>query len=593
MSEEPKLSPVEGFKAESNYLRGTIAPELTDGNDFFGKESIQLLKHHGTYQQDDRDHRSAARAGGGKSDKAFMFMVRTRIPGGKLTSDQMLAELDLCDELGNTTLRATTRQGLQLHGVVKDNLKAVIRRINDVQLTTLAACGDVERNIMCCPAPHHHDPVHAQMQELTDRLAAHLAPRTRAYHEIWLKDLANGEDQLVAGGSNGHAHENGHVHEVEPIYGPTYLPRKFKTAIGLPGDNCVDLYANDLGIMAICENYQIVGYNLLVGGSMGVTPSAKKTFPAVAKRMCFVTPDQVVDVATEIIKVQRDFGNRADRKVARLKYLIADWGVERFKAKVEEYYGRKLAPPHPDDVRGFDDHLGWHDQGDGRWFYGLNIENGRIHDVESFRLKTAIREICRTYRPHLRITSHQSILFTDIAPENRVAIEDVLRSHGVKLSHEISNARRWSMACVAWPTCGLSITEAERALPGIIDGVEVELAKLGLSSERFTIRMTGCPNGCARPYNSDVGLVGKTGGKYTVFVGGRLLGDRLNFIYKDLVPEEEVVSTLRPLFIYFKQSRHPGETFGDFCHRKGAENLLAWTAEFEAQTAGEGQAVAT
>lgn len=593
MSDEPKLSPVEGFKAESNYLRGAIGPELTDGNDFFGKESIQLLKHHGTYQQDDRDHRSAARAGGGKSDKAYMFMVRTRVPGGKLTSDQMLAELDLCDELGNTTLRATTRQGLQLHGVVKENLKAVIRRINDVQLTTLAACGDVERNIMCCPAPHHHDPVHAQMQELTDRLAAHLAPRTRAYHEIWLKDLANGEDQLVAGGSNGHVHENGHAHEVEPIYGPTYLPRKFKTAIGLPGDNCVDLYANDLGIMAICENYQIVGYNLLVGGSMGVTPSAKKTFPAVAKRMCFVTPDQVVDVATEIIKVQRDFGNRADRKVARLKYLIADWGVERFKAKVEEYYGRKLAPPHPDDVRGFDDHLGWHDQGDGRWFYGLNIENGRIHDVESFRLKTAIREICRTYRPNLRITSHQSILFTDIAPENRVAVEDILRTHGVKLSHEISNARRWSMACVAWPTCGLSITEAERALPGIIDGVEVELAKLGLSSERFTIRMTGCPNGCARPYNSDVGLVGKTAGKYTVFVGGRLLGDRLNFIYKDLVPEEEVVSTLRPLFIYFKQSRHPGETFGDFCHRKGAENLLAWTTEYEAQTAGEGHAVAT
>jgi sulfite reductase (ferredoxin) len=583
MSDEPKLSPVEGFKAESNYLRGTIPEELADGNDFFGKESIQLLKHHGTYQQDDRDHRSAARASGGKSDKAFIFMVRTRVPGGKLTSDQLLAELDLCDELGNATLRATTRQGLQLHGIVKENLWQTIHRINEVQLTTLAACGDVERNIMCCPAPHHHDPVHAQMQELTDRLAEHLAPRTRAYHEIWLKDPATGEQRLVAGGSNGH--------EVEPVYGPTYLPRKFKTAIGLPGDNCVDLYANDLGIMAICENYQIVGYNLLVGGGMGVTPSAKKTFPAVAKRLCFVRPEEVVDVATEIIKVQRDFGNRTDRKVARLKYLIADWGVERFKAKVEEYYGRKLAPPHPDDVRGFDDHLGWHDQGDGRWFYGLNIENGRIHDEGGFRLKTALREICRTYRPNLRLTSHQSILFTDLAPENRVGLEDILRTHGVKLSHEISNARRWSMACVAWPTCGLSITEAERALPGIIDGIEVELAKLGLSSERFTIRMTGCPNGCARPYNSDVGLVGKTAGKYTVLVGGRLLGDRLNFVYKDLVPEEEIVATLRPLFIYFKQARHPGETFGDFCLRKGQENLLAWSAEYEAQ-AGEGQAVA-
>ena len=584
MSDESKLSPVEGFKAESYYLRGEIRGELTDGNDFFGKESIQLLKHHGTYQQDDRDHRSASRSSGGKSDKAFMFMVRTRVPGGKLTSDQLLAELDLCDELGNTTLRATTRQGLQLHGVVKENLQAVIRRINEVQLTTLAACGDVERNIMCCPAPHHHDPVHAQMQELTDRLAAHLAPRTTAYHEIWLRDPDTGEDQLVAGGSNGHV--------IEPSYGPTYLPRKFKTAIGLPGDNCVDLYTNDLGIMAICENYQIIGYNLLVGGSMGVTPSAKKTFPALAKRMCFVTPDQVVDVATEIIKVQRDFGNRADRKVARLKYLIAEWGIERFKAKVEEYYGHKLAAPHHDDVRGFDDHLGWHDQGDGRWFYGLNIENGRIHDQGKLQLKTALREICRTYRPNIRLTSHQSLLFTDVAPENRVGLEDVLRSHGVKLSHEISNARRWSMACVAWPTCGLSITEAERALPGIIDSAEVELARLGLSGERFTIRMTGCPNGCARPYNSDVGLVGKTAGKYTVLVGGRLLGDRLNFIYKDLVPEEEVAATLRPLFMYFKHARHPGETFGDFCYRKGAEDLANWAAGYEAETAGEDRTVA-
>ena len=575
MSDEPKLSPVEGIKTESRFLRGAIADELVDGQDFFGKESIQLLKHHGTYQQDDRDYR--AHRSGGKADKAFIFMVRTRVPGGKLTSDQLLAELDLCDELGNTTLRCTSRQGLQLHGVVKENLKEVIHRINQVQLTTLAACGDVERNIMCCPAPHHFDPVHAQMQALTDRLAAHLAPRTRAYHEIWLKDPATGEDQLVAGGSKGH--------EVEPIYGPTYLPRKFKTAIGLPGDNCVDLYANDLGLMAVCEDYQIVGYNVLVGGGMGVTPSAKKTFPAIAKRMAFITPDQVVDVATEVIKVQRDFGNRADRKVARLKYLLADRGLPWFKSQVEAYYGQRLPGPHPDDVSGFDDHLGWHEQGDGRWYYGLNVENGRIHDTGELRLKTALREICRAYRPNLRLTAHQSILFTDLAADDRAGLEEILRRHGVKLSHEISNARRWSMACVAWPTCGLSITEAERALPGMIDKIEIELARLGLSSERFTIRMTGCPNGCARPYNSDVGLVGKTAGKYTIFLGGRLLGDRLNFLYKDLVPEEEVVAALVPVLLHFKQDRTPGETFGDFCHRQGAENLLAWAADYEARQA--------
>lgn len=578
MADEEKLSPVEGFKIGSNFLRGEIAQELVDANDFFGKSSVQLLKNHGTYQQDNRDERGGGSAGG-KSAKTFIFMVRTKVPGGKLTSAQLLAELDLCDEVGNATLRITSRQGLQLHGILKSNLKKVIHRINEVQLSTLAACGDVERNVMCCPAPHHFDPVHAQMQEMADRLAEHLCPRTRAYHEIWLKDADTGEEQLVAGGSNGQA--NGH--DVEPIYGPTYLPRKFKTAIGLPGDNCVDLYANDLGLMAICQDYRIVGYNVLVGGGFGVTPSAKKTFPAVAQRMTFVTPEQAVDVATAVIMVQRDFGNRSDRKVARLKYLIADWGLPKFKAKVEEYYGQALPEPHPDDVRGFDDHLGWHEQGDGRWYYGLNVENGRIHDMGDFRLKSALVEICTRYAPNLRLTAHQSILFTDVSSDDRDGLEDALRRHGVRLSHEISPARRWSMACVAWPTCGLSITEAERALPGVIDELEIELARLGLSNETFTVRMTGCPNGCARPYNSDVGLVGRAAGKYTVFLGGRLLGDRLNFMYKDMVPGDDLVSTLVPPLVYFKQERHPGETFGDFCHRQGAAELLRWAEGYAAQ----------
>jgi sulfite reductase (ferredoxin) len=287
-------------------------------------------------------------------------------------------------------------------------------------------------------------------------------------------------------------------------------------------------------------------------------------------------------VATAVIKVQRDYGNRSDRKVARLKYLIHDRGLEWFKAKVEEYVGYKLPEPHPDDVWGFDDHMGWHEQGDGRWFYGLNIENGRIKDEGDLRLKTALREICHRYRPGIRLTSHQSLLFTDIAPENRGELENILRSHGVKLTHEVSNVRRWSMACVAWPTCGLSITESERALPGMIDQIEVELARLGLSRETFTIRMTGCPNGCARPYNSDIGLVGKAANKYTIFVGGRLLGDRLNFIYKDMVPSEEVVPTLVPVLTYFKQERLPGETLGDFCHRKGAADLAAWAEQYAA-----------
>ncbi len=576
MSDEPKLNPVEVLKIQSDYLRGDIGAELRDANDFFGKASIQLLKHHGTYQQDDRDARAAGRVEGGKgkSIKAYSFMLRTKIPGGKLTSEQLLAELYLCDEVGNTTLRITSRQGLQLHGVLKRDLWQAIHRINEIQLSTLAACGDVERNIMCCPAPLA-DRVRAQLQALADRLAVHLCPQTRAYHELWLTDPASGEETLVGGGPNGH--------EIEPIYGPTYLPRKFKTAIGLAGDNCVDLYANDLGLMAVVEGDTIIGYNVLVGGGMGVTPSAEKTFPAVARRMAFINTDEVVTVATAIIKVQRDFGNRSDRKVARLKYLIHNWGLPKFKAKVEEYYGRPLADPHPDDVHGFDDHIGWHEQGNGKLFYGLNVENGRIHDEDQLLLKTALRLICTTLKPPIRLTSHQSMLFCDLDPADREPLEHILRDHGVKLHDEISAVRRWSMACVAWPTCGLAITESERALPGIIDQLEVELAKLGLSRERFTLRMTGCPNGCARPYNCDIGLVGKAAGRYTLLVGGRLLGDRLNFIYKDMVPAADIVPTIVPVLAYFKQEREHGETLGDFCHRKGLENLLAWSDQYAAQ----------
>ncbi|MBL9094863.1 MAG: NADPH-dependent assimilatory sulfite reductase hemoprotein subunit [Planctomycetaceae bacterium] len=576
--EKEKLTPAEEAKITGRYLRGDIGPELVDGNDFFGKTSELLLKAHGTYQQDDRDARAAARAsGGGKGEKAFIFMVRTRVPGGKLTWQQMLAELDICDELGNSTLRITTRQGLQHHGIPKRSLKETIKRINDTKLTTLAACGDVNRNVMCCPAPHHFDPVHEQLQALTDALAEHFKPKTKAYYEIWLRDTCTGEQTCLQGDQDTASTAGD---DVEPIYGPTYLPRKFKMAVGLPGDNCVDLYANDLGFMAICENFNVVGYNLVVGGGFGVTPSAKKTFPAVAKRLCYVTADQVVAVAEAIVKVQRDFGNRADRKQARLKYLLHDRGLDWFKAKVEEYYGAPLPEPHPEDVWGFDDHLGWHEQGDGRWFYGLNVENGRLKDEGDFRIKTALRVICNRLQPSLRLTSHQSILFCDIAADDRGTLEDILREHGVKLSHEISTVRRWSMACVAWPTCGLSITEAERALPGIIDQFERELAKIGLHREAFTVRMTGCPNGCARPYNSDIGLVGKSAGKYTILVGGRLLGDRLNFIFRDSIPEADVVPTIMPLFHYFKHERSADETFGDFCHRKGAEDLVAWTDQF-------------
>ncbi|HYO24934.1 MAG TPA: NADPH-dependent assimilatory sulfite reductase hemoprotein subunit [Lacipirellulaceae bacterium] len=555
-----KLSPVEGVKLASNYLRGDIAQELVDGSDHFGKDSINLLKHHGTYQQDDRDDR--------KGGKTFSFMVRSAIPGGKLSSEQLLAELDLCDEVGNATLRITTRQGLQLHGVLKANLKHAIQRINEVQLSTLAACGDVERNVMCSPAPYKSDPVYDQLQAMTLKLAQHLRPQTPAYHELWLTDNETGEKQLAGGGMNGAA-------VVEPLYGPTSLPRKFKTAVGLAGDNIVDLYSQDLGFLGIAENWNVTGYNVLVGGGFGTTPSAEKTFPAVAQEMAYVTPSQVLDVAVAVIKVQRDFGNRADRKIARLKYLIHNWGLERFKQKVEEYYGAPLLPPKPVRVTELNDGMGWHAQGDGKYFYGLNVENGRIKDEGAFRLKTALREICRTIAPPLRLTPHQSILFCDLKESDKARLFDILKRNGVPLTEEISTVRRWAIACPALPTCGLAITESERIMPTMIDQLEVELAKLGLENEVFTTRMTGCPNGCARPYNSDIGLVGKTKDKYTIFLGGRRQGDRLNFVYQDLIPTSEVVPSIAPVLRYFKEAREPGESFGDFCHRKGKDDLLA------------------
>ncbi|MEZ6089328.1 MAG: NADPH-dependent assimilatory sulfite reductase hemoprotein subunit [Pirellulaceae bacterium] len=549
-TDAPKLSPVEGFKDESRYLRGTIPDELAEATDHFGKADLQLLKFHGTYQQDDRDSRKTP---GGKS---FSFMIRTRVPSGILTAEQFLAHLDLCDQFGNSTMKLTTRQAIQLHGVPKSDLRTTIARINEIDLTTLGACGDVNRNVMCCPAKRNDD-IHSQMQEMSYALADHLAPHTVSYRSCWIVDDETGEKQLLQ--------DEKTPEEVEPIYGKTYLPRKFKIGIALPEDNCIDVYTQDLGFIAVVRDGRITGYNVTVGGGFGTTPSAAKTFPALAKRMAFCTPDQVLGVAEAVVKVQRDNGNREDRKVARLKYLIADWGIERFRAEVEKYYGQPLQDCTEDDVHGFDDHLGWQDQGDGKWSYGLNVENGRLSDGPDRQWKACFRELCAELKPEIRLTSHQSAILCDLDEADKPKLTEILRKHGIPVSEEVSTVRRWSMACVGLPTCGLSITESERALPGIIDQLEAPLAKLGLDKDAFTIRMTGCPNGCARPYNADIGLVGKTKGKYTVFVGGALLGTRLNFIFRDLVPEAELASTLVSVFIAYKCHRQSGETLGDFC----------------------------
>ena len=556
------MNKVEQLKQSSHQLRGTLIEELANDRPEFSDDAATILKHHGSYLQDDRDSRRAKDADGKPLGKQYSCMVRTRIPGGRLTADQLLAELDLCDQLANGTLRITSRQGLQLHGVLKANLRESVREINRIKLTTFAACGDVNRNVMACPAPIRNNPVRDQVQALALEIAEHFRPKTTSYFDIWLRD------------DDGNETDAAEFKPVdEPIYGTHYLPRKFKMAIGFPEDNCVDLYTQDLGLLAIVENGCILGYNVLAGGGMGRTPSNEKTFPALARRITFATPENVIAVCEAIVKVQRDFGNREDRKRARLKYLISDWGVPAFKAKVEEYFGAPLPDPHPADVTDVDDHLGWHPQGDGRLFLGINVENGRIQDIGALRIKTGLRTILRRFNMEVRLTPLQSLILCDIHPEDQPEINRMLDEYGILPVEKLSLLRRYAIACPAFPTCGLSITESERVLPGIIDQLDIEIARLGLQSSRIAIHMTGCPNGCARPYTPDIGLVGKAAGKYTVFVGGNAQGTRLGFIYRDMVPLEDIVSTLTPLLIAYRTQRSGSESLGDFCSRLGLEQL--------------------
>ncbi len=556
MNDEVKLSKLEHLKDGSRQLRGTVAEELANDDPNFTADAVQLLKHHGTYQQDNRDLRKAKNEDGTPRGKQYSCMVRTRIPGGRVTATQFLAELDLCDRLSDGTIRVTTRQGFQLHGVLKSDLREVINKINKTKLTTFAACGDVNRNVMCCPFPKRNDSVHDEMQLMAYRLAEHLRPRTSSYYDLWIKD-ENGEKI--------DASEYNHVEE--PIYGKTYLPRKFKCAIATPEDNCVDVYTQDIGLLAIVRDGEITGYNMLVGGGMGTTPSAKKTFPALAKRMAFVPPEDVLNVAEAVVKVQRDFGNRVDRKIARMKYLVADWGIEKFRAKVEEYFGQPLTDCEPDDVTGVDDHMGWTEQGDGKLCLGINIDSGRIKDEEDFRLKTAMRTILSRFGMETRLTAMQSILLCDVDPANSDEIDSILREHGIAAAEELSLVRRYAMACPAFPMCALAITESERILPEIVGKLESEVARLALTDQPITLHMTGCPNGCARPYTPDIGLVGKAVGKYTIFLGGNPEGTRLGFIYQDMVPHADLISTIAPVLEQYKAGRSEDESFGDFCTR--------------------------
>ena len=554
------LSRNETVKATSNHLRGLIKEELIEDTPVFGDDSEQLLKFHGIYQQDDRDRRKEARAKG--LTKHHQLMIRTRIPGGVVSPDAYIAHDDISRHWANGTLRVTTRQDFQLHGVLKGDIKKSIRAINDALLTTLGGCGDVERNIMCCPEPIA-DQFHREVDRSIGAMVTELTPRTRAYHEIWL---------------DGEVVETSEP-EVEPLYREQYLPRKFKTTVALEGDNCVDVYAHDLAIVAMkAADRTLRGFNVLVGGGLGRTHNKPETFVAVAQPLAFVEPQQIVDVAREVVAVQRDYGDRANRRHARLKYTIADRGLDWFRDEVQSRLTFKLQPPEPLSWKPVDDHLGWHEQGDGTLYLGIYIENGRIADVDGVRSRTGLRKIVDELRPQVRLTAQQNVILAGIKPAGRARVEELMAEHGMAAVEAIPQAIRNAMACPAIPTCGLAVAEAERALPGLIRQLATMLDEVGLADERISFRMSGCPNGCSRPYLGDVGFVGTTLGKYDVMLGGDFNGTRLNRVFSPNVPIAEIPALLRPLFERFRSDRVSDEGFGNWVERAGFESLRGVTA---------------
>ena len=560
MPTEPKPSPVEGIKDTSNYLRGDLAAELAADTDHFTEQSKQLVKFHGTYQQEDRDARKKREKPG--VGKAYMMMIRLRMPGGVLTADQYLGMDDICGEHANGTLRFTTRQSIQLHGVLKKNLKATIAGINHALLSTISACGDVSRNVMTCPAPLP-DAARALNNRLCVEVADHLVPHAgkQAYHEIWL----NGESVTPPADAS----------VAEPLYGKLYLPRKFKVAFGLADDNCVDLLSNCLGMLAVTEGGRPVGYNVYAGGGMGMTNSKPDTFPHLAQAVCFVEPEQVVEASEAVIKLFRDHGNRSDRKRARLKYVLADWGMEKFREVFRTYFPHTLVLPKPAPITAVDLHLGWHEQGGGNWFLGVSVENGRVKDEGDFRLRSGLRAVVEKVRCNVRVTPQQDVLLCDVPAAKKAEVDRILAEHGVKPAERVSEIQKWSMACPAIPTCPLAISESERFLPAVVDELEPELLALGLADTPLSVRMTGCPNGCARPYNSDIGVVGRSGDKYTLYVGGRVNSDRLSYELQDMVPKDQLVPRLKKVLAVYKADRQPGEGFGDFVTRLGKDAVLA------------------
>jgi len=544
-----ELSELERIKYESNYLRGTLAESLADPiTGAIAYADTQLSKFHGIYQQFDRDLEKERKRQ--KLEPAYSFLIRVRVPGGIVSPQQWLQLDRLSDQYANQTLKLTTRQAFQFHGVIKTNLKKTIQGINASLLDTIAACGDVNRNVMSHPNPAESD-LHLEVYELARQISEHLLPSTTAYHEIWL------DQKLIADSKK----------DVEPIYGDRYLPRKFKIAVAIPPYNDTDIFSQDLGFVAIVENDKILGYNVLVGGGMGTTFGMPETYPRLADVIGFCLPDQVIDVAEKVVMVQRDNGNRQNRKLSRLKYTIDRIGLEYFRSELHKYLGYLLQEARPFSFTRNGDRLGWKKGKDSKWSLTLFVEGGRVADKNGFNMKSALREVAQVISGQFILTGNQNVVIANISSEEKKTVSKILKTNGV-LPGEISGLRQNSIACVALNTCSLAFAEAERYLPSLVSKIEAILDQNKLFKEEIVIRMTGCPNGCGRPYLAEIGFVGKSEGHYNLYLGGNFNGTRLNSLYKETLTEEEILSELSPIIVDYAMNRELEEKFGDFVIRK-------------------------
>lgn len=576
---DPKLSEVEHIKTGSDYLRGTLVQSLD--NKITGAlypDDTQLIKFHGAYQQTDRDLDSERKTQ--KLEPLYSMMIRIRVPGGVATPKQWLRMDELSDRYGNSTMKLTTRQAFQLHGIRKRHLKATIQGFNEVMLDSIAGCGDVNRNVMCSPNPDESK-LHAAVWEVSKQISAEFTPRTSAYYEIWMDGQAVDESQPFSTAKKETI--AGVAEDQEPIYGKTYLPRKFKIAISVPPYNDTDIFANDIGLVAIEKDGELLGFNLAAGGGLGMTFGMPDTFPRLADLLGFVETADILKVCEAIITTQRDHGNRENRKFSRLKYTIERMGLDAFKKEVERRAGLVFQDLKPYRFTHSGDPLGWAKTHEGRFNLGLFIEGGRIADTPGFPLKTALRTLALVHDGDFRLTGNQNLVIGNISAEKRPIIEAILEKYGIlAATHQQTALRQNSIACVALNTCTLAFAEAERYLPSLIDKIDLLLRAHGLEKDAINIRMTGCPNGCGRPYLGEIAFIGKSPGRYNLYLGAAHNGERLNKLYREMLDEAGILAELDPIIADYSQERQRGETFGDFVIRKGYVKATTHGTNFHA-----------